>query len=311
LTQLSGSPFPDGNPPEWAAVTPDGKHLYVPNSAGNVSAYTIGVDGGLTQVTGSPFAAGAFATGIAITPDQGPTAAFSTTAAPAGSTTSFDGSASRDTDGTVVRYDWNFGDGTVASNAGPMPKHSYSAAGSYTVTLIVTDDVGCSTAQVFTGQMALCNGGPAARMSQTVVVPPPAISKLHVSPRRFAATGRKVNGQCVKPTKSNSGKPACRRRLTLAISYTLDAPATVTFRLKVVASGRKVKGRCVKPTAQNRKQKPCTRLTSVRGKFGQDAHSGSNRFTLRGSAEGPGTYELIATPGASGQPQSVRFKILP
>ena len=54
----------------------------------------------------------------------------------------FDGSASTDPDGSIVSYDWNFGDGGTASGAQPM--HSYSAAGNYTVTLTVTDDTGRS-----------------------------------------------------------------------------------------------------------------------------------------------------------------------
>lgn len=52
----------------------------------------------------------------------------------------FDGSASSDPDGTIVSYDWTFGDGGTASGA--KPTHVYSAAGTYTVTLTVTDDTG-------------------------------------------------------------------------------------------------------------------------------------------------------------------------
>jgi len=54
----------------------------------------------------------------------------------------FDGSASSDTDGVIVAYDWDFGDGVVAGDAGPSPTHLYAAAGNYTVALTVTDDAG-------------------------------------------------------------------------------------------------------------------------------------------------------------------------
>jgi PKD repeat protein len=53
---------------------------------------------------------------------------------------SFDGSASSDADGTIVSFDWAFGDGTTGSGARLM--HVYSRAGVYTVVLTVADDSG-------------------------------------------------------------------------------------------------------------------------------------------------------------------------
>jgi PKD repeat protein len=53
---------------------------------------------------------------------------------------SFDGSGSSDPDGRIVSYDWQFGDGGTASGAQVL--HAYAAAGSYTITLKVTDDTG-------------------------------------------------------------------------------------------------------------------------------------------------------------------------
>ena len=58
----------------------------------------------------------------------------------------FDGSASFDTDGTVVSYVWDFGDGSPTdSTSGAMPSHTYAQAGTYTVTLVVVDDRGASS----------------------------------------------------------------------------------------------------------------------------------------------------------------------
>jgi len=54
----------------------------------------------------------------------------------------FNASASYDPDGTVVSYFWDFGDGTNAT--GVVTSHSYADNGSYTVTLIVTDDNGAT-----------------------------------------------------------------------------------------------------------------------------------------------------------------------
>jgi PKD repeat protein len=53
-----------------------------------------------------------------------------------------DGSASSDSDGgSIVSYDWDFGDGNTDSVADPDP-HTYGADGSYTISLTVTDDGG-------------------------------------------------------------------------------------------------------------------------------------------------------------------------
>jgi PKD repeat protein len=55
---------------------------------------------------------------------------------------SFDGGASSDVDGSIVAYDWNFGDGATA--AGMAVNHIYSVPGSYTARLTVTDNQGGS-----------------------------------------------------------------------------------------------------------------------------------------------------------------------
>jgi PKD repeat protein len=51
-----------------------------------------------------------------------------------------DGSASYDPDGSIVSYQWNFGDGTTGSGA--TVAHTYQNVGSYTATLTVTDNRG-------------------------------------------------------------------------------------------------------------------------------------------------------------------------
>lgn len=56
-----------------------------------------------------------------------------------GAPVSFNASGSVD-DGSIVAYDWSFGDTTTGS--GISPTHVYTATGTYTVTLTVTDDGG-------------------------------------------------------------------------------------------------------------------------------------------------------------------------
>lgn len=56
----------------------------------------------------------------------------------------FDGSASADPNGKPITYAWNFGDPTSGSNTSTAqkPTHTYLRAGTYTVTLTVTDASG-------------------------------------------------------------------------------------------------------------------------------------------------------------------------
>jgi hypothetical protein len=51
----------------------------------------------------------------------------------------FDASASTDADGFIMRYDWNFGDGT--SGYGKTVTHNYQNPGNYTVVLTVMDEL--------------------------------------------------------------------------------------------------------------------------------------------------------------------------
>jgi len=50
----------------------------------------------------------------------------------------FDGSGSYDSDGTIISYFWDFGDGKTSTEQDPT--HTYTQNGTYTVTLTVTDD---------------------------------------------------------------------------------------------------------------------------------------------------------------------------
>ena len=59
----------------------------------------------------------------------------------AGAVVTFSGSTSSDPDGTIVGYDWNFGDGSPG--AGASVSHTYTA-GTYTVTLTVMDNAGAT-----------------------------------------------------------------------------------------------------------------------------------------------------------------------
>jgi PKD domain len=71
-----------------------------------------------------------------------------------GAVISFDGSNSSDPDGDALTYSWDFGDDTPMEN-GAKPEHRYTAAGSYFVTLIVSDGKDSSFPTVGTRSFAV------------------------------------------------------------------------------------------------------------------------------------------------------------
>jgi PKD repeat protein len=99
-----------------------------------------------------------------------PNAAFS--ASTSGLTATLDASTSTDPDGTVASYAWTFGDGT--SGTGRTASHAYTAAGTYPVSLTVTDNAGLTST---------------VTKSVTVASPAPAGSIAADSFRRTLATG--------------------------------------------------------------------------------------------------------------------------
>src|SRR5437660_967088 len=102
-------------------------------------------------------------------PNQPPTAAF--TASCPTLTCSFTDQSS-DPDGSVTSWQWTFGDGTSGSTT-QNPSHTYSAGGSYTVTLTVKDNQNASSSPVsHTVQVTAPNQPPSvtAGGEQTVLI---------------------------------------------------------------------------------------------------------------------------------------------
>lgn len=160
---------------EYIALTPDGKKAFVSEyEEGNVFAFDpVGLTG-----LGGPFASGGDGTGqIAAVPNQPPVAGFSAASARVrpGVPVTFDASASHDPDGSIASFAWAFGDGGAATLATPQTTHAFAKPGKYTTTLTLTDNEGCSTSFVFTGQTAYCNGSAVATWALTVKVANPGV----------------------------------------------------------------------------------------------------------------------------------------
>lgn len=81
-----------------------------------------------------------------------------------GQTVTFDGAASRDNDGRIIGYAWDFGDGATA--AGQVVAHTYAAPGDYTVTLTVTDDSTTRTASQSDTLSVRVNAAPVAEAGE-------------------------------------------------------------------------------------------------------------------------------------------------
>jgi PKD repeat protein len=135
-----------------------------------------------------------------------PVASF--TSACSGITCAFDGSSSSDSDGTIVSYSWNFGDGMTGS--GPTVSHTYAVTGTYAVELTVTDNAGTTGTQ---------------SKSVTVI---PALSSLNLNPASVT-TGSTSSGTVTL----SAAAPAGGAVVALASSNT--AVATVPTSMTVAA----------------------------------------------------------------------------
>ena len=100
--------------------------------------------------------------------NQNPTAQINVqpTALQAGMEAAFDGSRSTDTDGSIAKYEWDFGDGGKAQGA--AVKHAFAQAGSYAVKLTVTDDKQASNASTRTIAVAAASLSAEQQLAQHI-----------------------------------------------------------------------------------------------------------------------------------------------
>ena len=312
-----------GKEPVGLTLSPSGDSFYaVDYGTSKLLPFSVEANGLLAPLACTPSSsceAGSqddYTQSIAAQPDQSPVAALSASPAPAGSPTLLDASdSSAAPGGEVVRWDWNFGDGTALENGGPTPQHTFASPGTYTVTVTVTDQDGCSTRLIFTGQTAYCNGTTAAQATRTVTVPPssplaplaPSVSNLSETARTWRANNKLAQISAKKKKKLPIGT---------TFSFTLNEPASVTFTFTESAGGRKIGKGCVAQTKKNEKKHRCTR-TAVAGELKFSAHAGTNKVRFGGRISKhkklkQGSYTLLVGATASGKrstPRALHFRI--
>ncbi len=254
-TNAVSSFFVDGGP-EAVAVTPDGSRVLL-GSVAPAPGSVFSVDIAAKTVLATPIV-GSTPQGIAVVPNQGPTAAFTVAGVTAGQPQAFDASASSDSDGTILSYAWDFGDGATETTTTPTASHTYAAAGTYGATLTVTDNEGCSASFVYTGQTASCNGGPRARAEQVITVANPADSdppaiRLGGKKKQRADAALEVRASCDEACSvSAAGRISVRggggKRIVKSFRLgkaraSLPAGRTRTLKLRIPRAARRGKGR--------------------------------------------------------------------
>ena len=139
----SGSSDPDGTIASYAWEWGDGTAHSTGVTASHVYAAAGDYEVTLTVVDDQDASHSVTKTVTVAAPVENlpPVAAFLSTVS--GLSVSANGSGSSDPDGTIASYAWEWGDGT-AHSTGVTVAHTYSAAGTYTINLTVTDDDGAT-----------------------------------------------------------------------------------------------------------------------------------------------------------------------
>jgi PKD repeat protein len=140
-------------------------------------------------------------------PNQPPVASFTYSCVNLACT--FDATASTDADGSITSYAWAFGDGGVG--AGVQPGHSFPAAGTYGVTLQVTD-----------------NGGATGSVTQQVTVSAPSSGTVSIGGLTSSTASRNGGWTATVTIRVVDGALATVSGATVTGSWSTGATSTCT-----------------------------------------------------------------------------------
>lgn len=219
-----------------------------------------------------------FPPGVILPPNGTPTARFTfSPSAPVMQTdVTFDGSLSTDSDGRIVTYAWNFGDGTAG--AGATVQHRYTKSGSYSVTLTVTDDRGLS-ASVTQAVAVTETSNPTADFAFSPTTP------LVTETVFFdAAASRAAPGRTIVSYDWTFGNGAWGRGITASQAYSAAGTYAVTLTVTDDAGKTGVISKSVPVGGAGSltarfSSSPTNPTTDDRIEFNATASSGVNRIT--------------------------------
>lgn len=195
---------------------------------------------------------------------------------------------------------WSFGDG--AFMGGTSVTHTYTAAGTYEVTLHSADVLGNATSA--SGMVTIAS----ASVTQAALTPTPAVPTPTPAAPTIAAADQSAW------ILRDIGK----RPVGITFSVALNEQATVSFSFVQRSIGRMVGDKCVAKTSRNAGREACKR-SAVAGVLSFAGHSGTNRVVFEGRIPHskklkPGRYMLVITAtNAAGQhasPKSLSFTIV-
>ncbi len=174
--------------------------------------------------------------------------------------TTFDGSQSGEAADPVVRWAWSFGDGTAAASSQSSISHTYSAPGSYFVTLTAYDTYGNS--HTFTREVQVGEAPPATTTTTTTTSTTSTVGTTRYGAAQIAkliglpANGRRLSGAGTISFGHASCPPACgvqvrliasvrqgrhtRRILLASLKESIAKKSTKSLSLRLTAKGMKL-----------------------------------------------------------------------
>lgn len=164
-------------------------------------------------------------------------------------TANFVGTASTDSDGTIVSYLWDFGDGTTSTSA--TAQHLFPTIGTYTVRLTVTDELGATGTTTLTVKVSPPNQPPVASTAGStplVGASPLAVNFVGAGSRDSDGSiasylwnfGDGTTSTSANPTKTYAIPGTYTARLTVTDDSGATGTSTVVVTVKLPAAAKVV-----------------------------------------------------------------------